>query len=115
MMGRADPAVRAAIIVTGCLAVLVFAVFAALGHTRAGLALDLGLVIGAANGPLIQRSVQVGARFGILSFGRLLALSIIGVALGLLLGIGTLWLVLVGMAAAQLVLAGAGAWRMMTG
>lgn len=114
-MPRADPAVRAAIVVTGIVAVLAFLIFALVGHARAGLALDLGLVVGAANGPMIQRSAQVRIAFGALAFGRLLLLSLVGVALGLLLGIGTLWLVLAGMAVAQLLLAGAAAWRLVHG
>jgi hypothetical protein len=97
---------------TAVLAAVALVAFAIAGHLRAGLAIDLGLVIGALNGPMIQRSVEVGA-FGALAFGRLILLSLVGVGLGLVLGIDVLWLVVVGLAAAQLVLAGTGFWQMM--
>jgi len=110
--GPADPTLRLAMFVTGglALAVLVVAIF--IGQLRAGLEVDIGLFIGAANGPMIQRSVMLGARFGVLSMGRLLLLSVVGLGIGLALGASLAWLVIAGIALAQIVLAGAGAWRM---
>jgi hypothetical protein len=114
-MGRADPTVRAAILVTAVAAVVAFAVLTLAGHPRAGLAIDLGLVVGAANGPLIQRTAQLGAAFGALAFARLLVLTVLGLGLGLLLGLDVLWLVMVGLAAAQLALAFSAVWRVLNG
>lgn len=115
MVGTAGPVVRAALVATVAVALVALGVCALTGHLRAGLALDLGLVIGAANGPMIQRTARLGLAFGALSFGRLVLLSAVGLGLGLLLGIDVLWLVMVGLAAAQLVLAGTAFWRVMTG
>lgn len=109
-----DRTVTAAIRATAVVAVAVLAGTAAIGRLRAGLAIDLGLVIGAANGPMIQRSLQLGAGFGALSMVRLLILSVLAVGLGLALGPSQAWLVIAGVAAAQIVLACAGAWRMMS-
>jgi hypothetical protein len=97
---------------TGALALVVLVVAILIGQLRAGLEVDIGLFIGAANGPMIQRSVMLGARFGVLSMGRLLVLSVVGLGIGLALGASLAWLVIVGIALAQIVLAGAGAWRM---
>lgn len=110
--GPADPTLRLAMMATGALAAAVLVVAALIGQLRAGLEIDIGLFIGAANGPMIQRSVMLGARFGVLSLGRLLLLSVVGLGIGLLLGSNLAWLVIAGVALAQLVLAGAGAWRM---
>lgn len=106
----ADHTVRAAILVTAVVAVAVLAATAIIGQLRAGLAIDLGLAIGAANGPMIQRSLRLGASFGALSLVRLLILSILAVGLGLALSPSLAWLVIAGVAAAQIVLAFAGAW-----
>lgn len=100
---------------TGALALAVLVVAALVGQLRAGLEVDIGLFVGAANGPMIQRSVVLGARFGVISLGRLLLLSVVGLGIGLALGPGLAWLVIAGIGAAQIVLAGAGAWRMMRG
>ena len=113
--GQSDPTLRLAILATGGLALVVLIVAALIGQLRPGLEIDIGLLIGAANGPLIHRSVLLGARFGVLSLGRLLLLSVVGLAIGLALGASLAWLVIAGMAAAQIVLAGAGAWRMVRG
>ena len=108
----ADPTLRLAMMVTLTLMVAVLAVAALIGQLRAGLELAIGLLVGSANGPMIQRSVLLGARFGVLSLGRLALLSAIGLGIGLLLGTSLAWLVIAGIAGAQMVLAGAGAWRL---
>ena len=107
-----DRTVRTAIVATAVVAVAVLAGMASIGRLRAGLAIDLGLAIGATNGPMIQRSLHLGAGFGALSMVRLLILSVLGVGLGLALSPSLAWLVLAGVACAQIVLAGAGAWGM---
>lgn len=110
--GQMDPTLRLAVLLTGCLAVVALLAAALIGQLRAGLEVDIGLLVGSANGPLIQRSVLLGARFGVLSLGRLLLLSVIGLAIGLALGASLAWLVIAGMAVAQIALAAAGAWRL---
>jgi len=52
--------------------------------------------------------------FGALSMVRLLILSIVAVGLGLALSPSLAWLVLAGVAGAQIVLAFAGAWGLMS-
>jgi len=110
--GPADPTLRLAMLATGGLALAVLLVAILIGQLRAGLEVDIGLFVGAANGPMIQRSVMLGARFGVLSMGRLLLLSVVGLGIGLALGASLAWLVIAGIALAQIVLAGASAWRM---
>jgi hypothetical protein len=75
---------------------------------RAGAALAAGLVIGSANGPLANQSLGLGP-FSMLSLGRLGVLTAAGVGVGMLLGVDVLWLVAVGLALAQVVLAGVAA------
>jgi hypothetical protein len=65
----------------------------------------LGLLVGAGNGFLARRALGAEAGFGFTSMGRIALLSAIGLALGLLLGLPYVPLVLIGIAAAQLVLA----------
>jgi len=77
----------------------------ALGSWRGGLAVALGLLVGAANGFLARRALYLEAGFSVTSLGRLALLSAIGLGLGALLGLVYVPLVLVGIAAAQLVLA----------
>jgi len=77
----------------------------ALGSWRAGVAVALGLLVGATNGFLARRALGVEAAFGVTSMGRLALLSAIGMGLGALLGVQFVPLVLIGIAAAQLVLA----------
>ena len=75
---------------------------------RAGAALAVGLVIGSANGFLVQRVLGWGS-VRLLSLGRLAMLTGAGVALGLPLGVDLLWLVALGLALAQLALTAAAA------
>ena len=110
-----DPTLRLAMAATLGLAALVLAIAVLVGQFRAGLEVDIGLFVGAANGPMIQRSVMLGARFGVVSLGRLLLLSMVGLGIGLALGSSLAWLVIAGIALAQIVLAGAGAWRIVRG
>jgi len=110
-----DPTLRLAMMATLGLAAAVLVVAVLIGQLRAGLELDIGLLIGSANGPLIQRSVVLGPRFGVVSLGRLFLLSAVGLGIGLVLGSSLAWLVIAGIALAQIVLAGAGAWRLVRG
>ncbi len=100
-------------VVTCCAgAVLAVAGGLALGSWRAGAALAIGLLVGAANGFLARRSLGADLGFGFTSLGRLALLSAAGVGLGALLGLAVVPLVLAGIAGAQLVLAAAAAVTM---
>ncbi|TMC03680.1 MAG: hypothetical protein E6J41_26715 [Chloroflexi bacterium] len=86
-------------------ALLSLAAGLAAGHWRAGAGVALGLLVGAANGFLARRALGIEANFGFTAMGRLALLSVIGLALGALLGLPYVPLVLLGIAGAQLVLA----------
>jgi hypothetical protein len=90
-------------VVAACAALIVGI---ASGHARSGLALFVGLLVGSINGLMIQRSVALGLAFTALSLARLLLLTALGLAIGLLIGLAQVWLVILGIAVAQLVLAG---------
>ena len=78
----------------------------ATGQGRNGVALAIGLLVGSANGLLVQRSLALGVGFTALSLVRLLVLTGLGLGIGLLIGPSQVWLVVGGIAVAQLVLAG---------
>jgi hypothetical protein len=102
--GRTDLLrITAAVCTAGALVAM--AAGLAAGHWRAGAGVALGLLVGAANGFLARRALGVEASFGFTAMGRLGLLSAIGLGLGLLLGLPYVPLVLLGIAAAQLVLA----------
>ncbi len=87
-------------------AMIAFAVLTVPFGFRAGAAVAGGLLIGSANGFLADRSLRLGG-FRMFSLGRLAALSIAGVGIGYLLGVDVIWLVVVGLALAQLALSAA--------
>jgi hypothetical protein len=101
---KREPLATTATVCAGA-AVLAAAGGLALGAWRPGLALALGLLAGAANGFLARGALGLDTSFRATSLGRLLALSAAGVGLGALLGVQYVPLVLIGVAAAQLVLA----------
>ena len=86
----------------------------ALGQFRTGLALAVGLLVGSVNGLLVQRSISLGVGFTALSLVRLMVLTALGLGIGLLIGLHQVWLVVIGMALAQLVLAGFAAREALT-
>jgi hypothetical protein len=83
-----------------------FAVLAVAFTFRAGAALAAGLLIGSANGFLAERSLASGS-FRVFSLGRLAALSTAGIGVGFLLGVDVIWLVVMGLALAQVALSAA--------
>ena len=93
--------------VVACTAGAVVAVVIGLasGFWRAGVAVALGLLVGSVNGFLARRALGADAGFRVTSLGRLTVLSAVGLILGALLGLPYVPLVLLGIAAAQLVLA----------
>ena len=92
--------------VIGCLAaaVFMFAVLAIVGEMRAGAAVALGLVLGSVNGLVAQRALDSGVSVRLSSLPRLALLTIAAIGGGLLIGVAYLWLVILGVAGAQLVL-----------
>lgn len=104
MNGKIDPPRTTAVICAGG-ALLAAASGLALGSWRAGLAVALGLLVGAANGFLARGAFRIEAAFGATSLGRLAVLTAAALGLGALLGVQFVALVLLGVAAAQIVLA----------
>ncbi|HET9849164.1 MAG TPA: hypothetical protein VFR68_11480 [Candidatus Dormibacteraeota bacterium] len=98
--------IRNAIVLSGLAAAAALIAGAALGQVRTGLAVSVGLLVGSFNGLLIQRSISLGVGFTALSLLRLMVMTALGLGIGLLIGLTQVWLVVVGMALAQLVLAG---------
>jgi hypothetical protein len=92
--------------VAGCLvaAVIVFAALSLTGNTRAGMAIALGLVLGSINGALAERALGAGLSPRMSSLPRLAILSGAAIGGGLLLGTQYPWLVILGVAGAQVVL-----------
>jgi len=78
----------------------------ATGQVKNALAFAIGLLVGSANGLLVQRSLAFGMGLTALSLVRLLLLTGLGLGIGLLIGLAQVWLVVGGIAVAQLVLAG---------
>jgi hypothetical protein len=70
-----------------------------------GLGIALGLVVGAANGELIQRVIDSRAPFVVASVARLTGVSAAAILLAFLVGASPI-AVLLGVAAAQLVMVG---------
>ena len=97
---------RNTLAVSGVAAVAVMAFGFATGQVKNGLALAIGLLVGSANGLLVQRSLALGVGFTAVSLVRLLVLTGLGLGIGLLIGLSQVWLVVGGIAVAQLVLAG---------
>ena len=89
------------------MAVVALVVASALGQPLAGVALALGLLLGAGNGFLAVRLLGLGAAFAATSLLRLLLLTMLAIASGFVLGWDRAILVAAGMAVAQLVLSGA--------
>ncbi len=92
------------------LGLAVTSVAAASGHAPAGLGIALGLVIGSANGYLIVALLDRNSSFLFASLMRLTALTALAVGGALLLQ-SSAWTVLLGVAAAQLVMVAAGVRR----
>ena len=86
------------------LAMAALGALAAAERPLAGLALAAGLVIGSFNGWLAERSLTMDVAFRATSLGRLAVLSVVALGVGALLGLQNIPLVLIGVAAAQLVL-----------
>jgi hypothetical protein len=86
-------------------AAVALAALAVAGRPRAGVALAAGLLIGSTNSWLARRSLGMELSFRVASLGRLAALTIVGLGVGLLLGVRNAPLTVVGLGVAQLLLA----------
>ncbi len=111
---EAQRALRSTVAVSIAFAALALCGLTAWGHTRAGVALAAGLVIGSFNGLWARRTVGSEIPFRAASLGRLAVLTAIGLAVGFALGTDVVWLTLVGLAVAQLILAGAALKEMLS-
>ena len=74
------------------------------GNVRAGAAVALGLVIGSVNGALAERALGARISLRLSSLPRLGLLSVAAVAGGLVIGMAFTWLVVLGVAGAQVIL-----------
>ena len=100
-------ALRTAVIAAAGSALVVLASFALVGDWRYGAALASGLLLGSLNGPWTYLSLRLDLPFRAHSVTRLAVLSAAGIGIGLLIAPATIWMVAIGLAAAQLLLAAA--------
>jgi hypothetical protein len=73
------------------------------GHLAIGFGLGAGLLIGSTNGHLVTATLERRAPFVLASVARLMVLSVAAIGVALLLG-PQAWSVLIGVAAAQILL-----------
>ncbi len=111
----ADPAraLRVSAIACSCAAAVALAAACFIGQPEAGIALAVGLLLGAGNGLLAQRLFAYGVPMVATSLMRLLALTLVAIASGVFLGWQRVVLVVAAMAVAQLVLSAAAAREML--
>jgi len=98
--------VRATWIASVAMASIAFLAGFVVNQRPIGLGVALVLVVGAANGELIQRVIESRAPFVVSSVVRMAALSAVAILVALLVGASPI-AVLLGVAAAQFVMAGA--------
>lgn len=114
-VGMVRRTVRRATVLAVATAVVTLSLGLVLNHAGAGFAVAVGLLLGSLNGVLVRRSVSVGAAFAALSLGRLLLLSLLALAASLLLGIREGWMIVGGIALAQLLLVTAALKEVLSG
>jgi hypothetical protein len=76
------------------------------GHPIEGLALAAGLAIGSVNGFLFRRTLALPVSVWASSLARLGLLSVVGIGVALFLKPGAVWLLVLGIGAAQIVMSG---------
>ena len=96
--------IRQVAIVCVVLAAVAIIVFSVLNRPLSGVALAVGLLLGAGNGFLAARFLRLPLPFVASSLARLVTLSMIGVGIGFALGVANIWLVILGVGASQFVL-----------
>jgi hypothetical protein len=99
--------VRETVVASAALATVIVLVAGVVGHLSVGLGVGAGLVIGSFNGGLVAGTLEMGTPFVASSVTRMAAVSAIAILVALLLGIA-IWAVLIGVAAAQLIMVAAG-------
>ncbi len=97
---------NAAIVCAGAAVVSVLVGFL-IGHLAQGGALATGLAIGSVNGAMAAKLISLPVSFLATSMLRILTLSMVAVAIGLLFGLASVWLVILGLGVSQVVLAAA--------
>lgn len=102
---RSHNPVQTTVIACAAMAIAALALASLLGHLRPGLALSAGILIGSVNGFFAERALSSSLSFRATSTARLAVLTAAGLGVGLLVGADVFWWSLVGIAAAQLVLA----------
>jgi hypothetical protein len=104
---RAGSIQRETVIVSLVLAGAVFAGAGLVGQILLGAAVAVGLVVGSLNGFIIKAALDRGAPMLVTSFLRLALFTLLALFAARLLG-GSIWPVVAGIAAAQLVMVGIG-------
>jgi hypothetical protein len=99
--------VRLAALVCVAAAGAVTAVCAAFGIPLVGGAVAAGVLIGTLNGAAASRLIQLPVPFMATSLLRIASFSMLGIGVGLAFGISRIWLVILGLAVAQFILAAA--------
>ena len=103
---KGDSIVRDTVAVSVALASIAFLAGFVFDQRPIGLGLALGLVVGAANGELIQRVIVSRSPFLLSSLLRMAGLSAVAIAVSFIVGASTVALLL-GVGAAQFVMVGA--------
>lgn len=98
--------VRETVVASAALAVVIVLIAGVAGHLPIGVGLGAGLVIGSFNGSLVAGTLDMGAPFVASSVVRMAAVSAIAILAPVMLGIA-IWAVLIGVAAAQLIMVAA--------
>ena len=98
---------RETVVASATLAVVTMLIASVVGHLSLGLGIGAGLVIGSLNGRLVAGTLEIGMPFVASSIVRMAAVSAIAILAALLLGIA-IWAVLIGVAAAQVIMVAAG-------
>jgi hypothetical protein len=104
---RAGSIQQETLITSLVLAGAVFVVADLAGQVLLGAGVGIGLVIGSLNGFIIKAALDRGAPMLFTSFLRLALFTLLGLFAGRMLG-GSIWPVVAGIAAAQLVMVGIG-------
>jgi hypothetical protein len=99
--------VRETMIASAALAAITVLIAGASGHLSLGVGLGAGLVIGSFNGRLVAGTLDMGTPFVASSLVRMAVLSALAILAAMPLGIGV-WAALIGVGAAQLIMAAAG-------
>ena len=105
-IARAAGIPRTTAVVCGAAALVALGGGVATGHPLMGVALALGMSIGAANGFLARRFLEAGISFAATSLARLVVLTAAALTAGILLGLDRVYLVVAGVAISQFILVG---------